>query len=69
MASSEITLCDGKYKVILHDDFRFEALRYEQPWRDMTGDGMIFAMFTLIKELENENMGLKGQIHELLARQ
>ena len=44
---------DGKYSLI-HNKGKLRALRYDQEWRDLTGDGMVFAMFCRIKELEEK---------------
>jgi hypothetical protein len=44
---------DGKYTIIFEQQpFRFEALRYGQSWRDLTGDKLVLAMAQRIHELE-----------------
>jgi hypothetical protein len=37
-----VHVADMKYSVILHDDGTMEALRYEEPWRDLTGDKLVY---------------------------
>jgi hypothetical protein len=50
---AEITLGDGKYKVVLQSDpHKFVALRYDQPWQDLTGNNLILAMFQRILDLQ-----------------
>jgi len=41
---SEMTLENGKYTLIRHEDGRMEALRYGEKWRDLTGDKLIAAL-------------------------
>lgn len=36
-----ITIADGKYTV-QYDNGRLTALRYGEPWRDLTGDNLIY---------------------------
>ena len=47
-------LADGKYTVIFEEETgAMRAERYGQPWRDLTGDGMVLAMLQKIDELHN----------------
>ncbi len=46
-----ITICEGKYTVRVHSSGRMEALRYGEPWREMTGDGLVMALFHEIQAL------------------
>ena len=61
MTKISIKLCDGKYKYIRDKDGQ-RALRYEEQWRDLTGDGFILAMAQEIERLteiiENNLTGL-----------
>lgn len=48
---------DGKYSVLVPEDWnkeKFEALRYDKPWRDLCGDGMILALCQEIIALREE---------------
>lgn len=50
-------LNDGKYTIEFNEDptqFRFKALRYREPWRDLEGDGLVLSMFHRIQELEEQ---------------
>lgn len=44
---------DGKYQLIL-DAGKFTALRHGQPWRDLTGDKLVYTMFAEIQGLQAE---------------
>lgn len=49
--TTRIDLDDGKYTV-LHDNGRdFRALRHGEPWRELTGDKLVFAMACEIERL------------------
>lgn len=50
--TSRITLDDGKYVVLHNNGSDFRALRHGEPWRDLTGDGLVLAMAQRIQELE-----------------
>lgn len=50
----QITLDNGKYKWILHDNYSSEVLRHGEKWRDTTGDNFVFAMAQKIANLEEE---------------
>ena len=47
-----ITLDNGKYTVVCKDNGSLEALRYGEPWRDLTGDNLILALCQRIEKLE-----------------
>jgi hypothetical protein len=47
----KIVLADGKYTVTHQSGF-LNAQRYGEPWRDMTGDNLMFYMTMRILELE-----------------
>jgi hypothetical protein len=44
MEQQEITVADGKYTVVIKETGGMEALRYGEPWRELTGDGLIYAL-------------------------
>lgn len=49
-----IELDDGKYKVVLKDDGCIYVYRYDEFWRDCTGDNLIYWLAaTLDKELSS----------------
>ena len=48
---AEITVGDGKYTVFV-DPRHFHALRYNKPWRDLTGDNLVYFLCIRILELE-----------------
>lgn len=51
----ELSLDNGKYKVIMTDDCRaFYALRNNESWRDLTGDNLIYFMALEIEMLRKK---------------
>ena len=40
-----LKLEDGKYEIRRHDDGHMDALRHGEPWRDLTGDKLVGALF------------------------
>lgn len=53
MAKIEIEIEGGKYTLIL-DQGRLTALRYGEPWRDVTGDSLVYWMMCEIRELQDQ---------------
>ena len=41
---TEYLTSDGKYTLRFYKSGKFEALRYNLPWRDLTGDGLVLAL-------------------------
>jgi len=50
----KVTVCDGKYTVILPKDGGLKALRYGEEWRDCCGDGLILALAQEIDTLREQ---------------
>jgi hypothetical protein len=46
-----VTVYHGKYTVIQDPGGGLSALRYGEPWRDCTGDGLILALAQEVEEL------------------
>lgn len=46
-----INLDHGKYRVIHENGANFHATRHGEPWRDLTGDGLVLAMAQQIEDL------------------
>lgn len=55
-----IELDGGKYTYVLHEDGRQEALRYGEPWRELTGDNLIYNMADEIIRLRQELAELRN---------
>lgn len=51
---------NGKYEIKRNTDGNLICLRYGEPWRDLTGDNLIYYMQARITELEWQIKGLKG---------
>lgn len=50
--TTSIELAGGKYTVQHDHGTNLKALRHGEPWRDLTGDGLVLAMAQRIEELE-----------------
>ena len=58
----DVTVADGKYRVILKEGGRLHTLRHGEPWRDCCGDKMIFC---LVSELQDARQRIKELEWEL----
>lgn len=47
---TRVDVGDGKYAVVLHDNGAMEALRYGEPWRDLTGDKLVYCLASELQE-------------------
>ena len=56
-----IDLDDGKYTYVM-DNGKQYALRYGEPWRDLTGDKFVYAMACMIQDLEDEVQSLRKEL-------
>lgn len=61
MSKTEITIADGKYTVIF-DQGNLSALRYGEPWRDLTGDNLIYWMMVEIERLREAHQQAYAQL-------
>jgi len=48
----ERTFDDGKYTLRHSNGTNLKALRHGEPWRDLTGDGMVLAMLQEVETLD-----------------
>lgn len=48
---TRIDLEGGKYTIIHEEGENFRALRYGEPWLDLTGDNFVMALMNKIKKL------------------
>lgn len=48
---SRVVVGDGKYAVLHENGTNLRAERYGEPWRSLTGDGLVLAMAQEIEEL------------------
>jgi len=46
-----VDLQNGKYTVIQEPSGRLHCLRYGEPWRDCTGDGLIYSLAAEVEAL------------------
>lgn len=50
----DVTVYDGKYRVIQRKNGGLRALRYDEEWRDCCGDGLILALAQEVQELREK---------------
>lgn len=50
-----VSVCDGKYTVVQEKAGSLKALRYGEPWRDCTGDNLIYYLAVELDELRRKN--------------
>lgn len=50
---SQFNFDDGKYTVNVDERMNVLALRYKEPWRDLTGDKLVGAMLATIEEMQS----------------
>lgn len=67
----KITIDGGKYTIVneLNDGGGLRALRNGEEWRDLTGDGMVLAMYHEIEQLQtqiSEADSLLSGAHDLM---
>lgn len=55
----EVSISDGKYTVVFDPDHGLRVLRYGEPWRNATGDNLIFSLAQAVRELEAERDRLR----------
>ena len=60
----DVTVADGKYRVIMpaEGEGGLYALRHDEPWRDLTGDKLVYS---LACELDDARKQIKRLEHEL----
>lgn len=54
MSTTRIDLDDGKYSVLHENGAGLRAYRYGEPWRELAGDNLVFAMANKIEEAEKK---------------
>lgn len=46
----DVTVSEGKYRVVQDEQGCMTALRYGEPWRDCCGDNLIYCLATELQE-------------------
>ena len=54
MNTEIIELDNGKYTIYKTDSGAMTAHRYGEPWRELTGDNLVFSLFNRVRDLEDE---------------
>jgi len=52
MTTTKVILENGKYEVSHDNGTNFHARRFGEKWRDLSGDGLIFALVSRVEQLE-----------------
>lgn len=58
---TKIILEDGKYTVLHENGINLRALRHGEPWRELTGDGLVLAMAQRIEELQEQLQAIESE--------
>ena len=62
----DVSVCDGKYRVVMDDTYnKVMALRYDQPWRDCTGDNLVYYLAAELDEARDKIKDLERIIEVL----
>lgn len=65
MVGRSYTFDDGKYSVFVCDQsYTVRAQRYREPWRDLTGDNLIWHMLERIDFLEMHIKTLEEKVND-----
>lgn len=51
---TSLDFAGGKYTVVHNNGVALRALRYGEPWRDLSGDGLVLAMAQEVEDLKAE---------------
>ena len=62
-----IALDDGKYEVVLPENYQLYALRNGEPWRDLTGDNLVYLLASEVHELREKILELHTAVIDLKA--
>ena len=63
--SFTVSVNDGKYTVVFHENGRPEALRYDEPWRDLSGDTLVHWLAVELQEAREEIIRLETKVDGL----
>lgn len=55
----DVTVADGKYTVRQNVTGKLYVLRYNEPWRDLCGDGLVYSLAAEVEILREEIKSLK----------
>lgn len=60
-----VSVEDGKYTVVMQSDGGLRALRYGEPWRDLTGDKFIYCLATELRDARQDRDEVLEALREL----
>ncbi len=59
-----VVVQNGKYTVIQNADGDLYALRYNHPWRSLTGDSLVYCLAAEVQDLRDENEELRRRLDQ-----
>jgi len=59
--SLDVPVCDGKYRVVFDEKSLLLALRYDEPWRKLSGDNLVYWLAVELDEARKKLKELKCQ--------
>jgi hypothetical protein len=59
MSDTKVTVADGKYTVVIPENGGLHALRYNEPWRDLTGDNLVYYLAVELHEARTQQTAPK----------
>jgi len=63
MNNLELEVADGKYKIVIDDNYNIIAYRHGEYWQHLTGDNLIY---NLAYELSEARKKIKELDHEIM---
>ena len=59
--SFTVSVNEGKYTVVFHENGKLEALRYDEPWRDLVGDNLVYWLAVELQNAREELAKIREQ--------
>ena len=63
--SFTVSVNEGKYTVVFHENGKLEALRYDEPWRDLSGDNLIYWLAAELQNAREKIVKLEVKVEDL----
>lgn len=60
----DVSVADGKYRIVMSAKGKLYALRYEESWRSLTGDKLVFALARELEDARKKIKELEQQIED-----
>lgn len=63
--SFTVSVNEGKYTVVFHENGKLEALRHGEPWQNLTGDNLVYWLAVDLQEAHEEIIRLETKVDDL----